>query len=86
LVQLLRSAPEAGSTAAQLHRALDEERAQGPWRPLLRAGDLLALGASPGPALGQLLRRLEDAQLDGALTSRDQALDQAARWLGGRAD
>jgi tRNA nucleotidyltransferase/poly(A) polymerase len=81
LVQLLRSDPQAGRAAAQLHSALAEERAQGPWRPWLRAGDLLALGASPGPALGQLLRRLEDAQLDGRLATRDQALDQAARWL-----
>ncbi len=82
LVQLLRSDPQAGSAAAQLHSALAQERAQAPWRPLLRAGDLLALGASPGPALGALLRRLEDAQLEGALATREQALDQAARWLG----
>jgi poly(A) polymerase len=82
LVQLLRSDPQAGRVAAQLDSALAQERALGPWRPLLRAGDLLALGASPGPALGQLLRRLEDAQLEGSLATRDQALGQAALWLG----
>jgi tRNA nucleotidyltransferase/poly(A) polymerase len=82
LVQLLRRDPEAGPVAEQLHRAFEQERAQGPWRPLLRAGDLLSLGASPGPALGALLRRLDDAQLAGEMTTRDQALAQAARWLG----
>jgi tRNA nucleotidyltransferase/poly(A) polymerase len=86
LVQLLRSDPAAGSEAAQLDTAFAAEAAQAPWRPLLRAGDLLALGAHPGPALGQLLRRLEDAQLDGRLASRDQALAQAAAWLAGPAE
>jgi poly(A) polymerase len=41
--------------------------------PWLRAQDLIALGVSPGPMLGRLMRDLEDAQLDGSLTSREQA-------------
>ncbi len=44
-----------------------------PWRPLLRASDLIALGVRPGPALGSLLRTLEDAQLEGAFADRSGA-------------
>ena len=33
------------------------------WKPTLRAGDLLKLGASPGPALGRILAACEDAEL-----------------------
>jgi hypothetical protein len=40
-------------------------------RPLLTAEDLLALGIPQGPQLGEALRRLRDARLDGAVTSRD---------------
>ncbi len=40
---------------------------------LLGGSDLLALGVPPGPALGKLLRALEDAQLEGEVTSREAA-------------
>ncbi|HAR65035.1 MAG TPA: phosphohydrolase [Lentisphaeria bacterium] len=45
--------------------------------PLLRGGDAMALGIAPGPRIGELLRKAQDLQLDGALTSREQALE----WL-----
>ena len=41
--------------------------------PWFRAQELIALGVSPGPALGQLIRELEDAQLDGSITTREEA-------------
>lgn len=49
------------------------------WKPLLTAGDLLNLGFTPGPALGQALSLLEDQELDGIITDRAEALRQAAR-------
>ena len=45
--------------------------------PLLRGRDALELGMQPGPAVGELLRRAWELQLDGELASRDQAL----AWL-----
>ncbi len=59
-----------------------EERARPPKpEPLLRGTDLLALGMQPGPQVGELLRLVEDACLEGVLTTRDQALDWARERL-----
>jgi putative nucleotidyltransferase with HDIG domain len=43
--------------------------------PLIRGDDLLALGLKPGPRIGQLLEAIQTAQLEGEVTSRDQALE-----------
>ncbi len=51
----------------------DEIRPQ----PLLRGGDLIALGLTPGPSFADILRQAEDAQLGGEITSRPEAL----AWL-----
>jgi poly(A) polymerase len=42
--------------------------------PLIRGRDLIALGHRPGPALGALLRRLYDIQLEEDITSPDLLL------------
>ena len=42
--------------------------------PLLRGTDLLELGLEPGPRFGEILAAVSDAQLEGTLTTRDQAL------------
>jgi tRNA nucleotidyltransferase/poly(A) polymerase len=42
--------------------------------PLLTGRDLLALGIPAGPAMGRLLRLIEDRQLEGEISTRDQAL------------
>ena len=39
-------------------------------RPLLTGDDLLALGVAQGPLVGELLRELLDARLDGLVRSR----------------
>jgi poly(A) polymerase len=52
--------------------------------PLLSGRDVLALGVAPGPAVGRLLHQAQDLQLNGDLTSREQALDwlrQARKWV-----
>ena len=41
---------------------------------LLTGDDLIALGMAPGPEFGRLLDALETAQLEGRVTTRDQAL------------
>jgi len=49
--------------------------------PLLGGGDLIAEGYTPGPCFGEILEAVEDAQLEGTLVTRDQALDFVRqRW------
>jgi poly(A) polymerase len=42
--------------------------------PLLTGRDLIALGYRPGPAFSKMLAALEDAQLESAIASREEAL------------
>lgn len=56
-----------------------------PPEPLLRGRDLMPLGVSPGPELGRLLKAVYERQLDGAVTTLEEALDEAQR-LRGRGD
>lgn len=50
-------------------------------RPLMTGHDLIALGWKPGKGVGQTLSALQDAQLEGLVSTREQALE----WLKGRA-
>lgn len=50
-----------------LHRLLDWARIQ----PALTARDLIAAGVRPGPLLGELLRALRAARIDGEVTTLD---------------
>ncbi len=59
-----------------------EERARPPQpEPLLRGGDLLALGLAPGPEIGRLLREVEDARLEGEVEDREGAVALAKRLI-----
>lgn len=59
--------------------ALSEEDLRPP--PLLRGRDLLEAGYRPGPRMGEILRAIEDGQLDGRLTTPDEAWAEVkARW------
>lgn len=42
--------------------------------PLLRGHDLLELGLQPGPLIGHILRAVTEAQLEGTLQTRDEAV------------
>jgi poly(A) polymerase len=42
--------------------------------PLLTGDDLIAAGFQPGPQFKQMLSTVEDLQLEGSLTTRDEAL------------
>jgi tRNA nucleotidyltransferase (CCA-adding enzyme) len=53
-----------------------------PPEPLLKGRDLLALGVPPGPEMGRVLRAVYEQQLDGAVTSLDEARALAQRELG----
>jgi len=49
--------------------------------PLLNGHDLIRLGAVPGPALGQLAEEMYIAQLEGTLSTAEQAGRWAKKWL-----
>ena len=53
--------------------------------PLATGRDVMALGVAPGPRIGELLRALEEEQLEGNLTTREEALAWLSRQAGGRA-
>jgi len=52
-------------------------------RPILDGHDLIALGAAPGPSLGQLANEMYIAQLEGKFQSPDQAKHWVTKWLEG---
>jgi len=52
--------------------------------PLVRGGDLIAMGIIPGPIFTDILRQVEDAQLGGELNSREEALEWIHRHYGHR--
>jgi poly(A) polymerase len=47
--------------------------------PLLSGDDLIAAGYTPGPVFKQILAAVEDAQLDGGLQSKTQAMKFVTR-------
>jgi poly(A) polymerase len=49
--------------------------------PLVTGADLIKLGLKPGPAFKQLLKEVEDRQLEGALTTKDAAMMFVNDWL-----
>ncbi len=48
-------------------------------QPLLNGHDLIALGLEPGPVFSEILGGLEDEQLEGRITTREEAL----QWVKG---
>ena len=47
--------------------------------PLVRGDHLIALGLEPGPKFGEILEAVETRQLEGALRTREEALDWVKR-------
>ena len=60
-------------------RALGVEH--GPPKPLLLGRHLLALGLKPGPRVGAILKQVYERQLDGEVTTVEQAQALAADIL-----
>jgi tRNA nucleotidyltransferase (CCA-adding enzyme) len=57
-----------------------------PPEPILRGRDVLALGVSPGPEVGRVVRAVYERQLDGAVTTLEEAREEARRLLGIRVE
>ncbi len=52
-----------------------------PPEPILRGRDVLALGVRPGPEVGRVVRAVYERQLDGAVTTLEEAQEEARRVL-----
>jgi poly(A) polymerase len=50
--------------------------------PLVNGHDLIALGLSPGPRFGEILERVQTAQLEGEIHSREEALALVRKLVG----
>jgi tRNA nucleotidyltransferase (CCA-adding enzyme) len=77
-----RFEPDAMEWFRDKVRALSVERQPPP--PLLRGRDVLALGLAPGPEVGRIVRAVYERQLDGAVTTLEEARAEAASMLSGR--
>jgi tRNA nucleotidyltransferase (CCA-adding enzyme) len=53
-----------------------------PPEAILKGRDLIALGVAPGPELGRVLKAVYERQLDGAVTTLEEARAEACRLLG----
>lgn len=60
-------------------RALGVDRR--PPAPILLGRHLLALGLKPGPRVGQILKAVYEQQLDGQVTTLDEAIERAKREI-----
>lgn len=60
---------------------LPEEQLKPP--PLLTGRDLIAEGYTPGPDFSKILTAVEDAQLEGRIRSREEALELVTELFGG---
>jgi poly(A) polymerase len=50
--------------------------------PLITGRDLIEAGYKPGPRFKEILAAVEDAQLEGRLTSREAAMEYVRReWI-----
>jgi tRNA nucleotidyltransferase (CCA-adding enzyme) len=49
--------------------------------PLIMGRDLLKLGVAPGPAMGKILKRLYELQLDNAFETKAQGLKAAQKII-----
>ena len=74
-------------TYASVKRKLAElpaERLKPP--PLITGATLIAAGYQPGPLFAQILTAVEDAQLEGAIATEEEAMELVRQeWAPGRA-
>jgi tRNA nucleotidyltransferase (CCA-adding enzyme) len=64
-----------------LERARDLGVQHAPPEPIVKGRHLLALGLSPGPRIGVILRQIYERQLDGSITSIDEGVALARQIL-----
>jgi putative nucleotidyltransferase with HDIG domain len=92
MVVLLDAADRAGRNEAPIEE-LDEEAlwlldkfeelniSKESIKPLILGRDLIEMGVSPGPGMGEILDKLYQKQLDNAFETREEGLKIAEEWL-----
>jgi tRNA nucleotidyltransferase (CCA-adding enzyme) len=55
----------------------------GPPKPILLGRHLLELGIEPGPRVGEILKAVYEEQLDGTITTLDEAIARARALVRG---
>lgn len=63
----------------QVMEELREEGEAASPQPLVNGDDLVRMGLKPGPNFKEILQKVYDAQLEGRVTNRDEALKELAR-------
>jgi hypothetical protein len=83
LADCLRARADCGlldpTTAAAFSAHVERPREEIDPPPLLTGNDLIAAGVPGGPILGAALARIRTLQLDGAITTREEAIAEARR-------
>ena len=82
LLELYRLDCLASHGSLDVYEFIRQERdsiGKGLPKPLLTGDDLMSLGYKPGKKVGVILRKVMDKQLEGTVTSRDEALDFVLR-------
>ncbi len=69
-----------------LERARELGVQHAPPEPLVKGRHLLALGVTPGPLVGQVLRQVYERQLDGTVTTVEDGVALAQQILDGQTD
>jgi tRNA nucleotidyltransferase (CCA-adding enzyme) len=64
-----------------LERVRQLDVAERPPEPLLKGRDVVALGVAPGPEVGRIVREVYERQLDGAVTTVEEARNEAERLV-----
>lgn len=64
-----------------LERVRQLDVAERPPEPLLKGRDVVALGVPPGPEVGRIVREVYERQLDGAVTTVEEARKEAERLV-----
>jgi len=62
-----------------LDKLNEDENAPTLPEPLINGNDLIHLQVSPGPEIGKILKKISDMQLEGELTTKEEALEEAMR-------
>jgi poly(A) polymerase len=87
LADLLRARAAAGggdaAAAAWVTQQVARPRNEIDPAPMLTGHDLLAAGVAEGPEVGRALARIRRLQLDGAISTREEALEAARAMRGG---
>jgi poly(A) polymerase len=82
LYEALLGGKDAGSTFCRAKLQLPENVLNP--APLVDGADLISHGIQPGRGFADLLEHLRDAQLEGRIANREQALVLADQWLASR--